>query len=76
MAHGRRNCSFSFWALFLPFYPPPPLSPNSPKNKHFKKMKNTPGYIIILNNCTKNYDYMLYCCQDMACDGCNCYFSF
>ena len=35
---------------FLPFYPP-----NSPKNKNFTKMKQTPGDIIILHMCNKNY---------------------
>ena len=54
---------------FLPFYPL-----NSPQN--FKKMKKTPGDIIILHNCTKNYDYRIYCSWGMACDRCNCYFSF
>ena len=38
------------------FYPP-----DSPKSEHFKKMKKTPGDIIILQNCTKNFDYRLYC---------------
>ena len=52
---------------FLPFYPL-----NSPQN--FKKMKKTPGDIIILHNCTKNYDYRIYCSWGMACDRCNCYF--
>ena len=36
------------------------LPPNSPKNQTFKKMKKTPGDIIILNTCTKNYDQMMY----------------
>ena len=53
------------------FYPP-----NSPKNENFKKMKKTPGDIIILYKCTKNHDHMLYCSWDMMCDRCNCYFSF
>ena len=39
-------------------------------------MKKTPGDIIILHKCTKNHDHMLYCSWDMACDRCNCYFSF
>ena len=59
---------------FLPFYPPPP--PNSPKNENIKKMKKTPGDIIILHNCTKTHDYRLYCSWDMAHDRCNCCFSF
>ena len=65
------NFYFSFRALFCPFTPH-----NSPKNENFKKMKKRPGDIIILHNCTKNYDYTLYCFWDMACDGCNCSFSF
>ena len=56
------------------------LPPNSPKNKNFKKMKKTPGYLhftgIILHKCTKNYDYRLYYSWDTAHDECNCYFSF
>ena len=61
---------FSFWTIFLPFYPP-----NSPENQNFEKMKEMPGDIIILHMCTKNHDHMLDCSQDMAHDGCN-YFSF
>ena len=52
------------------------LPPKSPKNKNFKKMKKTPGDIIILHKCTKNYDYRLYYSWDTAHDECNCYFSF
>ena len=39
-------------------------------------MKKTPGDIIILHKCTKNHDHILYCSWHMACDRCNCYFSF
>ena len=39
---------FSLWAIFCPFY-----SPNKPKNQNFKKMKYTPGDMIILHKCTK-----------------------
>ena len=46
------------------------------KNENFKKIKNVPGDIIILHNCTKNNDHRLYCSWDMARDRCNCYFSF
>ena len=65
------NCYF-FWggSYYLPFYPP-----NSPKNENFKQMKKNPGDIIILHKCTKKYDHILYCSQDMARDRCN-YFSF
>ena len=52
------------------------LSPrNSPKNDTFKKMKRK-REDMILYNCTKNHDHMLYCSWDMVHDGCNCYFSF
>ena len=33
---------------------------NSPKYQNFEKMKKTPGDIIILHMCTKNYDQMIY----------------
>ena len=56
---------------FLPLYPH-----NSPKNEKFKKMKKMLRDIIILHVCTKIHDHMLYCSWDMACEGCNCYFSF
>ena len=39
-------------------------------------MEKTPGDIIILHKCTKNYDHMLYCSLDMARNGFKCYFSF
>ena len=64
MAHNRCNCYFSFWAIFCPFAP-----------LTARKMKRIPGDIIILQQCTKNHDHMLYCSWDMARDGCN-YFSF
>ena len=57
-------------------YTSPFYAPNSPKNEDFKKMKKTPRDVIILHKCTKNHDHMLYCSWDMACDGCDCYFSF
>ena len=69
MAWDECNC-FQFGKIFH-FYPS-----NSPKNENFKKMKKTPGNIIILHNCTKNNDYKLHCSWDMVHDWCNCYFSF
>ena len=54
MAHDRRNCYFSFGLFFAL------LSPNSSKNQNLIKIKKTPGDIIILNMCTKNYDQMMY----------------
>ena len=62
---------FSFWAIFLHFYPP-----NSPKNQNFKKVKKTTGDLVILQTCIKNHDCMLYCSWDMVRDKCNCYFLF
>ena len=66
----NRQIFFVILGHFLPFYPT-----NSPKNENIKKMKKVPGDIIILHKCTKNHNYMLYCCWDMA-RGCNCHFSF
>ena len=51
----------------------PPKQPE--KSKFKKKAKKTPGDIIILQQCTKNHDHMLYCSGDMPRDRCN-YFSF
>ena len=59
------------WAVFCTF-----TRPKIQKNKNFKKMKTTPGYIIIYHKCTQNYDHMLYCFWDKARDKGNCYFSF
>ena len=57
----------SFWTIFCL---------NIPKNKNLERMKKTPGYIIILNKCTKDYDQMMYSSWDIVRDRCNCYFSF
>ena len=54
---------------FLPFYP------QQPKKSKLKKIKKTPGDIIILHTCTKNSDQMMYGSWDMVCDRCN-HFSF
>ena len=61
----QTNC-FHFRLFFLL------LTPNSPRNIKFKKMKKAPGDNIILHKCTKNHDYMLRCSEDMAHDECNC----
>ena len=74
MAHGRCNVYFSFWTIFCCFTPPPP--PLTARKMKISKQKKMPGDIIILQNCTKNCDYSLYCSWDMTCDRCNCYFSF
>ena len=74
MADDRLNCYFSFWAIFCPF------TANRPKTQSFKKMKNMPGDIIILNMCNKNYDQMMPGSWDMVgdrwMDRQNCDFSF
>ena len=41
---------------------------NSPKNQNLKKMKRTPGDIIILHMCTKNYDQIMYGSCDIVSD--------
>ena len=67
---------FSFWTIFCPLTPlPHPLPPYQPRKSKFWKNENTLGDIIILQECCKNHDQMLYCSWDMAHDGCN-YFSF
>ena len=70
MVRDRRNY-FSFWAIFCPFTPV-----TAQKIKTLKKWKKTPGDIIILHTCTKNYDQMMYSSWDMVRDRCNWYFSF
>ena len=72
MVRDRCNWYFSFWAVFCPF-----TSLTAWKMKFSKKWKKLLKiYIIILNNCTKNDDHMLYCSWDKLRDGCNCYFLF
>ena len=61
----------SFWTIFEIFG-----VTNNPKNQNFEKMKKTSGDIIILHECTKNHDHILYCSLDMVRNGCNIYFSF
>ena len=62
---------FCHFEPFLLFYPT-----NNPKNQNFEKLKKMPWDIITLHKCAKNHNHMLYCSWDMACDRCNCYFSF
>ena len=72
MAPNRCNCYFSFWATFCPF-----TSLTATKIFFLKKMKKTPGDIIILHKFTKyqkSWSY-IYCSWDKACDSCS-YFSF
>ena len=70
MVHDPCNY-FSFWAIFCPFIPL-----TAWKIKIKKKWKKTPEDIIILHNCTKNYNQMMYGSWDMVRDRCNFYFSF
>ena len=60
MACDTCNLYFSFWAIFLPFYSPPPTVWKTKS----KKMKKKPGDII-LHMCPKNYDHMIYGSWDM-----------
>ena len=55
---------FSILGHFLLFYPP-----KSPKNQNLKKMKRTPGDIIILHMRTKNYEEKMYGSWDTVHDG-------
>ena len=60
---------FSFWAILLPFYlPPPSHSLTAQKIKIFQKMKKTSGDIIILHMCTKNYDQIMHISWNMVYD--------
>ena len=58
----------SFFVLLPPYQPD--------KWKYKKKKEKMHWDIIVLHKCTKNHDHTLYCSWDMACDGCNCCFSF
>ena len=48
---------FNFQQFFLPIYPQQPKKPKFQQ----KKIKKTPGDIIILQKYTKKHDHMLYC---------------
>ena len=61
---------FSFWVNYCPF------TPNSPKNENSKKNEKNSCRYYHVKKCNKNPDHMLYCSWDIACDTCNCYFSF
>ena len=60
---GTNVIAIFHFELFLPFY-----SPNSPKNKNKKTKTKTPGDIIILHMCTKNYYQIMYGSWDMVHD--------
>ena len=64
---GDRQNVLSYWTIFCPF---------TRKINILKKLKKTPGDIIILHKYTKNHDHMLYCSWDLLSDRCNYYFSF
>ena len=53
----NRQKFFSFWTIFLPFYPPHPLK--DPENQNFEKMKKIPGDINILHKHTINNNHMI-----------------
>ena len=55
IVHDRQNV-FVILDLFFPLY-----LPNNLKKQNFEKMKKTPGDIINLQKCIKNYDHMLHC---------------
>ena len=63
MVRDRCNSYFSFWAIFCPFIPL-----TAQKVKILRKWKKTPGDIIILRMCIKNYDQMMYSSWDMLWD--------
>ena len=65
MECNRQNF-LSFWTISCPFTL---LSVQKIKMK--QKMEKKPGDIIILLQCAKIHDHMLYYSLDMACDGCN-----
>ena len=67
----RTDIIFYHFGPFLPFYPT-----NGLKIKIRKKMKKSPGDLIILHKCTKNHDRVLHFSCDIVRDRCNCHFSF
>ena len=50
MVHGVCNLYFSFWAIFCPL-----TLPHNSKKQSVKKLKKTPGGMIILHMCTHVY---------------------
>ena len=47
---------------------PPTPSVTTPENKNLKKMKKTPGFLIILHKCTINDNHTIYGSWDMKCN--------
>ena len=63
-AHDGCKCYFSFWAIFCPF-----TAPKMKVSQKKKRKKKTPGDVIILHMCTKNYDQVMYGSWEMVCKG-------
>ena len=61
MVHNGCHFYFLFWAIFCPFTS---LTAKKSKLKKKKKKKKMSGDII-LQQCTKNHDHMLYCSNGM-----------
>ena len=70
MVRDRCDWYFSFWAIFCLF-----TLLTAWKMKIKKKLKKTPWDIVILHQCTKTHNHMLYYFCDMH-GGWNFYFSF
>ena len=74
-----RSMTDRIFCHFGPFFaclPSPPSPTPQPKKSKFWKTEKMPGGIIILHKSTKNHDHILHYSLDMACNGCNCDFSF
>ena len=69
-----RSEQTEFFVALGHFCPITPLTARKSKLK--KKMKKSPGDVIILHKCTKNHDRILHFSCDTERDRCNCYFSF
>ena len=68
----RRNCYFSFWAIFCPFTPLTAQKMNI--SKKWKKLLEISSFYTYATKIM--IIIMLYYSWDMAHGGCNCYFSF
>ena len=67
---------FALFILLLPADNPKNQTFEKNEKKTKQKKNNKTEEVILLHKCTKNHNHMLHCSWDMACDGCNCYFSF
>ena len=71
MKHDKHNF-LSFWTVFGPF-----TLLTTQKNQNFENLKKTSADIYHqFTQVYKNHDHVLYCSWGMACNWCNCYFSF